>query len=305
MTRRVFIKNYPNEPHVIGEKDVKREGKILLKSNFPGEFPENDIVPLYIYRGGEKGTILFLHGRGEKNLDYLRWFPKKFSEHGFHAAMMILPYHFERTPAGYRSGQLFLDPKTDVLRERFENAVVDTLTSLEYLKSNCPPPYYIMGYSFGGFIAAIAAALERVVAGLSLVVTGGDFYHITWKSFVTRVMRVRYEEDGSCNKEKCRQIHGEIYKEYRGSLESPEIELGSAPISCLEYDPLTYAKFIECPTLLTGALFDIFIPRKSTLELAQSIPNCELRWLPSGHLTSIAFRQTILKRSAVFFTKSS
>ncbi len=215
--------------------------------------------------------------------------------------MMILPYHFERTPDGYRSGQLFLDPRTDVLRDRFENAVVDAMTSLEYLRATCSPPYYLMGYSFGGFIAVITAAIDGGISGLSLTVTGGNFYHITWKSFVTGVMRVKYEEDGSCNRDKCLEMHGKIFHDYTASLEGPEVELGSAPISCLEYDPLTYAKFVRCPTLLTGALFDIFIPKKSTLELSQAIPDCKVKWLPTGHLSSILFKRWVLREAATFF----
>lgn len=282
----------------------KHSGKVLFNSNFPSGYPENDRVPLYLYGGGKKGTVLFLHGRGEKNLEYLRWFPENFLKYGFSGAMMILPYHFQRTPDGYRSGQLFLDPRSDVLRDRFENAVVDALTALEYLKRTCPPPYYLMGYSFGGFIAVITAAMASEVAGLSLVVTGGNFYHITWKSFVTGVLRVKYEEDNSCDRDRCARVHSSAYASYLEKLESPEIEIGSAPMSCLEYDPLTYAKFVRCPTLLTGALLDVFIPRKSTLELANAILDCRLSWLAAGHLSSILYRGTVLKRTAYFFDEA-
>ena len=303
MEKEIFAKRYSDHPEIIERLETSKGSKIVLKSNYPGEYPENGSIPLYLYEGGRKGTVLFFHGRGEKNLDYLRWFPENLAKHGYSGAMMILPFHFERTPAGHKSGELFLDPRTDVLRERFENAVVDGLTALNYVKRECSPPYFLMGYSFGGFIAVITAALEPSISGLSLVVTGGNFYHITWKSFVTGVMRVKYEEDGSCNREKCRKLHEVDYRKFLNSLQKPEIEIGSAPISCFEYDPLTYAKFVRCPTLLTGALFDIFIPRPSTRELAEMLPDATLRWMPSGHLTSILFKKTILKGSIDFFER--
>ncbi|WP_214078886.1 alpha/beta hydrolase family protein [Mesotoga sp.] len=301
MDNVVFARRYSDRPEIIERSDSDKGSRIILKSNYPSGFSENGDLPLYLYKGGRKGTVLFFHGRGEKNLDYLRWFPENLAKTGYAGAMMILPYHFERTPIGYRSGELFLDPRTDVLRERFENAVVDGLTCLNYLKWECPPPYFLMGYSFGGFISVITAALDRSICALSLVVTGGNFYHITWKSFVTGVMRVKYEEDGSCNKEKCKKLHGEDYERYIRSLEGPELEIGSAPISCFEYDPLTFAKFVKCPTLINGALFDIFVPRRSTKELSERIPNSTLRWMPTGHLTSILLKRTILKRSIDFF----
>jgi len=301
MEKEIFVKRYSDHPEIIEIRDTTDCSRVVLKSNYPSNFPENKSIPLYLYSGRKKGTVLFFHGRGEKNLDYLRWFPATFAKMGYSGAMMILPFHFERTPAGHRSGELFLDPRTDVLRERFENAVVDGLTALNYLKWVSPPPYFLMGYSFGGFISVITAALDRSICGLSLVVTGGNFFHITWKSFVTGVMRVKYEEDGSCNREKCRKLHDVDYREYLNSLHKPEVEIGSAPISCFEYDPLTYAKFVRCPTLLTGALFDIFIPKPSTRELAEMLPDATLRWLPSGHLTSILFKKTIMKGSIDFF----
>jgi len=301
MEKEIFVKRYSDHPEIIETRDTADCSRVVLKSNYPSDFSENRSIPLYLYSGGKKGTVLFFHGRGEKNLDYLRWFPATFAKWGYSGAMMILPFHFERTPAGHRSGELFLDPRTDVLRERFENAVVDGLTVLNYLKWECPPPYFLMGYSFGGFISVITAALDRSICGLSLVVTGGNFYHITWKSFVTGVMRVKYEEDGSCSKEKCRKLHGEDHERYISSLESPELEIGSAPISCFEYDPLTFAKFVKCPTLISGALFDIFVPRRSTKELSEKIPDSTLHWMPSGHLTSILFKKTILRSSIDFF----
>ena len=275
--------------------------KIIFESNYGSSFAENNKLPLYVLGKGKKGTVLFLHGTGEKNLKYLQWFPENFSRNGFTGAMMILPYHFERTPAGYKSGQLFLDPHTDILRERFENAVVDCLTCLDYLSENYPGPLYIMGYSFGGFISTIAAALDKRIEKASLVVTGGNFYHITWKSFVTRVLRVKYEEDGGCDIERCRNYHGEMWKNYINQLGDWPVPFGSAPISCLEYDPVTYARFVKQPVIMFGALFDIFVPRASTISLKREFPDSRLHWLPSGHLGSIVFRNTIMHGTIKFF----
>lgn len=297
----LFALRYKRQINLKDRSKLKDEEKIILNSNYKSEFRENNNLPLYIFGNGKKGTVLFIHGTGEKNLKYLKWFPKEFSKLGYTGAMMILPYHFERTPDGYKSGQLFLDPHTDILRGRFENAVVDALTCIDYLVTIRPGPIYIMGYSFGGFISTITAALDKRIKKVSLVVTGGNFYHITWKSFVTDVLRVKYEENGGCDATRCKNYHGTLWTNYLHELKNGEVPFDSAPISCLEYDPVTYARFVEQPTIMFGALFDIFIPRAATLSLKKELSHSEIRWLPSGHLGSIVFKKYILEKTARHF----
>ncbi|AKI97439.1 alpha/beta hydrolase family protein [Kosmotoga pacifica] len=297
----IFALRFTRSPLVLGERRIDGGTELILKSNFPSKYPENNNIFMEFYSASQaKGTVLFIHGTGQKNLKYLRWFAKHFPDFSLNGALMVLPYHFSRTPTGYRSGELFMETESDKLRDRFENAVVDALTCIEYLK-DIKTPVFLMGYSFGGFIATITAALSKEVKKLSLVVTGGNFYHITWKSFATKVLRIKYEEDGSCDVEKCWKYHYEDYPKFMKTLDSPRVKLSSAPISCFEYDPLTFAPFVKQSVLMFGALFDIFIPRKSTLELYKAFPNGELHWLPTGHLTSIIYKYSILKKTARFF----
>ncbi len=297
--KNIFALRFERKIKVLNEDESKESRIITLESNYPSKYATNNRLPLYIYGRGKK-AIIFLHGTGNKNLKYLKWFPENFSKYGYLGAMMILPYHFERTPEGYKSGELFLDPDRSILRDRFENAVVDCLTVIDYLQ-DFTDEIYIMGYSFGGFIASIAAALDDRINKLSLTVTGGNFYHITWKSFVTKVLRVRYEKEGGCDIKTCERYHGNIYKEYLKNLKTPHIPIDSAPICCMEYDPATYAKFIHQPTIMFRALFDVFVPSKSTMDLFQRIKNPKLKKIPTGHLSSILLKRYILKRTVGFF----
>ena len=297
----IFALRFSKEPQIINEKSMDGGKELILKSNFPSEYPENNKIFLEFYPSkSAKGTVLFIHGTGQKNLKYLRWFAKHFPDFSYNGALMVLPYHFSRTPKGYKSGELFMEAESDKLRGRFENAVVDALTCIEYLK-NYKLPLFLMGYSFGGFIATITSSLSETPEKLSLVVTGGNFYHITWKSFATRVLRVKYEEDESCDPKKCLTYHLKDYPKFVDNLKDAHVELGSAPISCFEYDPLTYAPFVKQPVLMFGALFDIFIPRKSTFELYQAFHKATLHWIPSGHLSSILFKRTIIRETVRFF----
>ncbi len=284
--------------------------RVILKSNYPCEYEESRLLPLYIYESpNSKKLLLFVHGLGTKNIKYLKWFPNEFSKNSYNAALMILPYHFERTPQGKRSGEMFLDTTDDrVLRARFEHAIVDILTSLNYLKSRYSPlSLYLMGFSFGGMVSVIASSFTNEISKLSLCVTGGNFYYITWRSFVTRVLRVQYEQNGQCSPQQCKLKHGKSFKNYINSLESPDLELDTAPSLCYEYDPLTYAKFVRVPTVMFRAIFDIFIPKPSTLELYNAIPTNQKRLYTifSGHLTSYIFRRSILKKTIKFFERDT
>ncbi|MFO7881232.1 MAG: alpha/beta hydrolase family protein [Kosmotogaceae bacterium] len=303
MQNNYFAFRYSNKPKLIYQEEIEDGLKqIILQSNYPAEHKNNEKLILKLSGNPEcsEGNIIFLHGTGQKNLKHLLWFIKKMPEYGFSGTMMILPYHFERTPIGYKSGELFMETNAALLRNRFENAVVDALTTVNYLKQ-FDKPIYIMGYSFGGFIAVISAALCKDIEKLSLVVTGGNFYHITWKSFATKVLRVKYEEDKSCNKEKCYKLHKNEFKDYLKRLEKSEISVDMSPKACFEYDPLTYARFVNQPVLLFQALFDIFIPKASTRELNATLPNSKLCKLPTGHLSSIMFKKYILRKTVSYF----
>jgi pimeloyl-ACP methyl ester carboxylesterase len=303
MQNNYFALRYPNNPELVYEKETDDGIKhVVLNSNYPAEYKNNEKLVLKISGNpaGSYGNIIFLHGTGQKNLKHLLWFIKNMPEYGFSGTMMILPYHFDRTPIGYKSGELFMETNAKLLRNRFENAVVDTLTTVNYLKQ-FDKPIYIMGYSFGGFIAVISASLCKDIKKLSLVVTGGNFYHITWKSFATKVLRVKYEEDETCNKKKCFQLHNNEFRDYLKDLEKPEIEVDSAPKGCFEYDPLTFAKFVDQPTILFEAIFDIFIPKASSQELNKALPNSRLHRLPTGHLSSILFKKNVLKKTVEYF----
>ncbi|KLO24957.1 alpha/beta hydrolase [Marinitoga sp. 1155] len=297
----IFAKNYSNNPIILKETN----DLTLLKSNYPCKYSESSKIFVYTYNAQSDRTLLFIHGLGTKNLKYLKWFPENFAKNGYNSALMILPYHFDRTPSGYKSGEMFLSTTNNyVLRARFEHSVVDILTTLNYLKEKFNSELYLMGFSFGGMVSTIASSLRQDIKGLSLAVTGGNFYHITWKSFVTGVLRVQYEENKECNPEKCRLYHQNDYPIYLKKLDNPEVDLDKAPIACFEYDPLTFAKFVKAPTIMFKALFDIFIPKNSTMDLYNAINvRKKLYSIPSGHLTSYLFKRYILRKTLDFFKR--
>ena len=278
--------------------------KLTIKSDVDYEEERIGKIPVVLYEpdnwNGE-WTILLLHGTGGRKLNYLEWFCEKFSNFGIRSAYMILPYHYERTPTSMKSGEAFLDVDNDTLKQRFMNAVEDVVKVSKILKKDSGK-LALMGISFGGMIAVISMAKTNSIDRGILVVTGGNFQYITWESVATKILRIKYESDSDgCSHEKCRMIHEKYYERYVKSLKNVD-DVGRIPafMKCFEYDPSTFAKFVEIPILMITALFDIFIPRKSSLDLKNRLPNVRELLIPTGHLSSFLMRRFIVRKVLKF-----
>ena len=304
-----FSLRYSDNPELL--KEVTETGNgctaVYLESTYLGEYRVNSKIPLKIYvskdieEKSSKGTILCIHGIGNRCLTHFEWFPKYFAKLGYNGALMTLPYHGERLPDGKTPYEFYLKADRYTVLERFENAVTDARICIKYLKNKYSGPIYLLGFSMGGLMSVICAALSPEIKALSAIVSGANFYYITWESIATKILRVQYEKDGGCNKNICRECHGEKYYDYINTLTSPNIELNSAPISCYEFDPLTYAKFVEQPVLMQNAVFDMFFPFYSVKELYKALPNARLKWLPSGHMSSFLYRKKLARKTDSFF----
>lgn len=280
--------------------------RIEFDSFIQTQDPEANIVIGYVYEPFEKKTseiLIFLHGMGNRNLMPLSWFPKKFAENGITSYLMVLPYHFERTPKGMKSGKKYLvDDMDDTLLD-FKHAVIDTRSSMDYLERKFnTSKFALMGFSFGGMIGTIAMGIdERFQKGI-FVVTGGNFLYTTWDSLATKAMRQKYQMQSNltvygCTRQKCSEVR-KNYKEYLEKLKTPQdVERVPYPKKCLLFDPLTYTHFVKGrKVILYSAFFDEIMPRRASEALWEEMGYPERHWLPADHFTSIAFRNQILKR---------
>ncbi len=291
---------------LLEENNILRSLRVEFDSFVKTPYPESNTVIAYLYEPKEikaKTILVFLHGMGERNLIPLSWFPKKFAEKGIVSYLLILPYHFERTPKGMKSGKKFLiDDLNDTLRD-FEHAVIDTRTSMDYLEGKYKSSdFAIMGFSFGGIIGTIAMGVdERIKKGI-FVVTGGNFLYTTWGSPATKSLREKYFVESNyqvygCNKKKCAEIHRD-YEEYLKNIRKPEdVESVRFPKDCYLFDPLTFAPLVKGrKVIFYTAIFDEIIPRQASDLLWRWMGKPERHFMFSDHFTSILYRREILKR---------
>ncbi len=276
---------------------------VEFESLKPSGDPKIDHVKALLYNSDRpKGAIVFIHGTGQKNFAPLTYYPKKFSSSGYTTIMPVLPYHFERTPLGQKSGIAFIKGTDVQLAARFDQAVTDVMTCVDYLESIGFKTIYTMGFSFGGMISTITMALDKRIKKGVFVVSGGNYEYITWKSIATRVLRVSYEENKLCNSRECEKKH-ELFDETIINFKSLEMLENMPP--CFTYDPSLFAKFIPPrKTLFFTAMFDLFIPKRSSDDLWERMGKPKRYTIPTGHLSSHAFfKHFIFNKTLEFFER--
>lgn len=275
------------------------QSKILFNSPYPLGNENLDRGEAFLYEGNKKNGLVFVHGLGSRNFEYLKYYPENLSKQDITTIMLVLPYHKDRQPDNEKIS--FLSGTANKIEHRFYQSVSDTLACVDFLEKIGIENIHIMGFSFGGMISTIAKALDNRLKKGILVVTGGNFEYITWKSVATKVLRVRYEDEESCSPERCNLLHQNFDEvvERTNSLE----DLYSLP-SCFRYDPSLFAKKLNPEEILMfTAIFDPFIPTKSSTDLWEKINRPKKYKLPSGHLTShLWFKKFILRKTLKFLT---
>ncbi len=295
----------------LGKKENVNEIRIEYKSFINTPYPEANRVVGYFFVPDNPKTnnpLIFLHGMGDKNLVPLSWFPREFAKHGIPSFLMILPYHFERTPKGMKSGKKFLlDDMKDTIKD-FRHAVIDVRTSMDVLeKEGFNKEFNLMGVSFGGMIGTIAMGVDERIKKAIFAVTGGNYLYITWKSLATRILRKKYEIESNddvygCTEEKCIDVHKNYY-DYIHKLKIVS-DLDRVPYvkECFLFDPLSFGHFIKGRhVVMYNALFDEVIPRKASNALWEEMGKPERHWLFAEHATSIFYKKRILKRGLKLF----
>ncbi len=281
------------------------EGKTYSLIKFKSPKPSGDDVvdsaKALFFRAGDdpKEALIFVHGTGQKNFEHLKYYPKFFSNRGITTLMPVLPYHFDRTPNGKKSGIAFIKGTDVELAQRFDQAVSDILVCVDFLRDNGFEKINIMGFSFGGMISTIAMAIDKRIKKGIFVVTGGNYEYITWKSVATKILRVSYEENKECNPHECALKHA-IFDRAANNFHSLE-DLKDMPI-CFTYDPSIFAHLIPPrKTLFFKAAFDPFIPSDSSDDLWRRLGKPKRYVLPSGHLSAhLIFKRFIAKKSLDF-----
>lgn len=269
---------------VDSDTEIMQEFTASIPSLVTTEYSVNNIVPIRYFRPKEKEgslpTVVILHYWGANNLVVERSLAKELARRGMASAVVTLPYHLERTPQGFRSGQLAIQPDISHLISMMQQAVLDVRSVVRALMVTSgvdSTKLMLTGTSLGSIVAANVYALEPEINAAAFIVGGVDLAHILWHSSLVVKQRDALRSKG--------------YTEARVRTELADIE----PLNFLGQ------RSASGKTLVIGGRFDTVVPAVDTEKLIQALPSGQHLWLETGHYGGIFVQRRILNEAANFF----
>ncbi len=283
--------------------------KLTYRSPVKTPYEENNEVVSYVYKPKKecKRVIIFIHYLFEKVRLTQRILSLYFVAHNFCAVEFTLPYHLERTPEGYSSGELFLTGDPHQNFEAYRQAVIDLRTLADFLNFREIDKIGIAGISIGALVLNTLMGVDnRFKAGVPIA-GGGGLHYIVGKGLKKRYVREAYIKRGKgmseeeAFKELDRLFHDYLHEVWKNKKvkEPPHGE------EWFLIDPMTYAKF-NYPRnifMINGAI-DSVIPKKAVLEFREAVGNPPIEWLPTMHTTTALLLPVVLGRMHEFFEKN-
>jgi hypothetical protein len=269
-------------------KEVADTGRVVEYSlAFPSVIqsahPENNMVPVYAFlpkeRQGKVPVVLILHYWGARDIKAERNMADRFAERGIGSVVVTLPYHLGRTPPGYRSGQLAIQPSSEQLRKTMSQATQDVKRAIDFVESR--PEFDagrigIVGTSLGALVTALVYGVDSRPTHAAFILGGVDLAEIMWSSSLVVEARDAMRRKGY------------TYQKLQAEL--------------TEVEPLTYiSSRRSASAFVIGAKFDTIIPRSSTTGLIASFDSPKVLWLDTGHYGGIFIQSRVFKEVANYF----
>jgi hypothetical protein len=248
---------------------VRQEGYLEYRMEFPSAYrspyPANNMVYAWwlvpAERVGRVPTVVLLHSLGIRRPELEMGLARELVRNGIAVFLMTLPYHMQRTPPGYGSGDLILAGDIALLREAGIQATWDVRRAVDWLQRQPevdPDRIALVGISLGAILGATALASEPRLHSAVLILGGADLAHVLWDSILAIRARARLRRDGY-------------------TLERLREEL--APIEPLNLLTPEHGE----KTFVIGARFDIVVPTEDTEKLIRALGNPKVLWLNTGH----------------------
>jgi 1-acyl-sn-glycerol-3-phosphate acyltransferase len=134
-------------------------------------------------------TVFMLHAlMSATHIGYRRW-AARFNELGWNACFVHLPYHYSRVPPGHWNGELAIT--ADLIRnaEGLRQGVIELRQLIAALREHGCSEFGILGTSYGGWIGALLAMVERDLRFVALMCPIVNVEHAIWKNPGSAFMR--------------------------------------------------------------------------------------------------------------------
>ena len=195
---------------------------------------------------------------------------------GFSVALLSHPFHFERAPRGTYSGELMVSGDVVLTVEAFRQAVADLIGLTNWLRDRGNRTVGLIGYSLGGYTAAIAACLRD---DFDFVVIGGAGASVV-SPILDTGLGVNVREDLS----------------WSGMDRRENLERAWGVISPVRLKPLVP----KARLLMVSGLYDRIMLRRSVTDLWERWRRPAILWEPQGHYTLLAVPGRLVRRVLPF-----
>jgi len=240
----------------------------VVHITFPTPAENTDPVNALVYAeyfkpntASKMPAVIILHHWKATDLQIERQIAALLAEHGIASAVMVMPYHMERTPPGRISGEAMISddiPKTIAAMKQTileVSALKSWLQSLSEIDSN---RIGLIGISLGALVAARAYGEIGGFDAVVLILGGGNAADILWSSPLSIEIK--------------RKLLAKGYTKTQLEQELASIE----PTACLTPSH-------GHNVLMINAKYDEAIPNRDTLALWNALGKPPIVWVESGH----------------------
>jgi len=246
---------------------------LTWRSPIETEFPRNNVARADFFpcgRGKAAPTVFMLHAlMSATHIGYRRW-AARFNELGWNACFVHLPYHYSRVPPGHWNGELAIT--ADLIRnaEGLRQGVIEVRQLIGALRDHGYGEFGILGTSYGGWIGALLAMVERDLRFVALMCPIVNVEHAIWQNPGTAFMRRELRRAKIAPELVARHFH----------LSSP---LHNEP-AC---DPAR--------VLFVSGDFDLIARPADIDAIQQKWRGSELLRVPQGHFGYRVMRETVMR----------
>lgn len=273
---KLTAENYyavPNGAEIAPVISDRRGTTITWQSPIDTKFPANNVARADFFpcgQGWTAPTVLMLHALMSASHIGYRRYATRFNEFGWNACFVHLPYHYSRVPRGYWNGELAIT--ADLIRnaEGLRQGVTELRQLMTILRERGCTEFGVLGTSYGGWIGALLAMVERDFRFVALMAPIVDVEHAIWESPAARFMR--------------RELH-------RANIE-PSLIARHFHLSCpMHNQPLCDADRV----LFVAGEFDLIARPEDVEKIHGHWHGSELLRVPQGHFGYRMLRETIAR----------
>jgi dienelactone hydrolase len=242
--------------------------------------------------------VILVHGMGDLSAVPCRFLARALAKKKVACFVLYLVTHSVRVPASMKNRLAALT--ADEWFETYQLSVTDIRQIIDWASNRPeidPRKIAIFGISLGGFLSAIAMAIDRRIKAGVILVAGGNTEKIARLSRNKAYRNQRTEAE-------YQQIQ-RSYFTYLDEVAEKGFENVIPPRQSFLTDPLTYASYLrERPVLMINAVRDKYIPQEAALDFWRACGKPNIRWFPTGHSTIWLFYPAIQKQTLVFLKAS-